>query len=85
MGPGNTGKSMVSRYFWLIHEPNIETLQDFCTLTRSSEMHLFQSSNVVSLAIHTRKLAYFFSSCMHHLWDECESKDWVDQMSHVHI
>ena len=38
MGPGNIGKSMVSRYFWLIHEPNIENLQDCCKLTGSSEM-----------------------------------------------
>lgn len=30
MGPGNTDKSMVSRYFWLIHEPNIENLRDCC-------------------------------------------------------
>ena len=44
-------------------------------------MHSFQSSNATSLAIHTRKLAQFFSSCMHHLWDECESKEWVDQWS----
>lgn len=81
MGPGNTCKSMVSRYFWLICEPNIENLQDCCTLTWSSEMHSFWSSNVVSLVIHTRKLACFFSSCMHHLWDECESKEWVGQWS----
>ena len=33
----------------------------------------------MSPAIHTRNLAFFFSSCMHHLWDECESKEWVDQ------
>ena len=33
MGPSNIGKSMVSRYFWLIREPNIENLQDYCTLT----------------------------------------------------
>lgn len=30
---GNIGKSMVYIYFWLIHEPNIENLQDCCTLT----------------------------------------------------
>ena len=41
MGPGNTCKSMVSRYFWLIREPNIENFQYCCTLTRSSEMHSF--------------------------------------------
>ena len=41
MGQGNTSKSMVSRYFWLIHEPNIKNLQDFCTLIGSSEMHSF--------------------------------------------
>lgn len=66
MGLGNAGKSMVSRYFWLIHEPNIENFQDFCSLTGSSEMHSLRSSNAASLAIHTRKLACFFSSCMHH-------------------
>ena len=75
---GNTSKSMVIRYFWLIHEPDIENLQDCCTLTGSSKMHSFQNSNATSLAIHTRKLACFFSLCMHHLWDECESKEWVD-------
>ena len=41
MGLGNIGKYMVSRYFWLIHEPNIENLQDCCTLIGSSEMNLF--------------------------------------------
>ena len=81
MGLGNTCKSMVSRYFWLIREPNINFFQDFCTLIGSSEMHSFQSSNVVSLGIHTRKLACFCSSCMLHLWDECKSKEWVDQWS----
>ena len=81
MGPGNISKSMVSRYFWLIHEPNIQNFQDCCTLTRSSEMHSFRSSNAKSLAIRTRKFACFFSSCMHHLWDKCESKEWVDQWS----
>ena len=79
--PGNTCKCMVSRYFLLIHELSIENLQDCFTLTRSSEMHSFQSLNVESLPIHSRKLAWFFSSCMHHLWEECESKDWVDQWS----
>ena len=44
-------------------------------------MHPFRSSNVASLVIHTRKLACFFSSCMHHLWDECELKEWVEQWS----
>ena len=39
MGIGNTSKSMVSRYFLLICEPNIENFQDCCTLTRSSETH----------------------------------------------
>ena len=81
MGLGNIGKSMVSRYFWLIHEPNIENFQDYYALTGSSEMHSFWSSNAMSLAIHTRKLACFFSSCMHHLWDECESKELVDEWS----
>ena len=44
-------------------------------------MHSFPSSNVASLAIHARNLACFFSSCMHHLWNEYESKVWVDQCS----
>ena len=79
MGPGNTCNSMVSRYFWLICELDIKKFQDFYTLTGSSEMHSFQSSNVASLAIYTRKFACFFSLCMHHLWDECESKEWVEK------
>ena len=33
MGLGNTSESMVSRYFWLIREPNIENLQDCCAIT----------------------------------------------------
>ena len=81
MGPSNTGKSMVSRYIFLIHEPKIENFKDYCTLIGSSEMHSFKSSNAASLAIHTRKLACFFSLYMHHLWDEYESKEWVDQWS----
>lgn len=81
MGPGNTINSMVSIYFLLIYKPKIENFQDCCTLTRSSETHSFGSSNVASLTIHTRKLACFFSFCMHRLWDECESKEWVDQWS----
>ena len=64
MGLGNTSKSMISRYFWLICEPNIENFQDCWTLIGSSEMHSFQSSNAMSLAIHNRKLACFFSSYM---------------------
>ena len=51
VGPGHEGKSLVSRYFWLIHEDDIETLQDCCTLKGSSEMHFFRSSNAKSLAI----------------------------------
>ena len=41
MALGSTNKSMVSRYFWLIREPNIEKLQDCCTLIESREMHSF--------------------------------------------
>ena len=66
MGLDNIGKSMASRYFWLIREPNIENLQDCCTLTGSSEKHSFRSSNAVSLAIHTKKIACFCSLFMHH-------------------
>ena len=41
MGPSNTCKSMVSKYFWLICQPNIKNLQECCTLVESNEMHSF--------------------------------------------
>ncbi|XP_057867281.2 uncharacterized protein LOC131074642 [Cryptomeria japonica] len=81
MGPGNVGKSMISRYFWLIRECNIENYLDCCTLIGSSDMHSFRSSNATSLVIYTRQIACFCSLCMHFVWDEFESKEWVDQWS----
>ena len=56
IGLGNIGKYMVSRYFWLIHEPKIENLQYYCTLIGSIEMHSFQSLKATSLVIQTRYL-----------------------------
>ena len=51
MGSGNTGKFMVSNFFWLICENDIEYLKNLCTVKGSSEMHSCRSSKEVPLAI----------------------------------
>lgn len=78
MGLGNVSKYLVSRYFWLIREDEIENLQDYYTLKGSSEMYSCRCSNAISLAIYTRQLTCFCSMCMYFVWDECESRQWVE-------
>jgi len=63
MGPGNEGKSLIHRFFWLIDDTNIEPYEDCCTLIRSSELHSLKILDVGSWSIHTWKMTCFCSSC----------------------
>ena len=53
MGLGKEGESTVRRFFWFIDNTKIAPYQDCCTLTGSSELHSFRSSDVGSWSIHT--------------------------------
>ena len=79
MGLGKEGESRVHRFFWLIDNTNIAPYQDCCTLTRSSELHSFRSSDAGSWSIHTWKMACYCPSCIKENWDDCESTEWVDK------
>ena len=70
---------MVHRFFWLIDNTNIAPYEDCCTLTRSSDLHSFRSSNAGSWSIHTRKMACYCQSCVEKNWDDYESTEWVDK------
>ena len=70
MGLGKEGESTVHRFFWLIDNTNIAPYQDCCTLTRSSELHSFRSSDAGSWSIHTQKMACYCPSCAEENLDE---------------
>ena len=66
-------------FFWLIYNTNIAPYEDYCTLTGSSELHSFRSSDAGSWSIHTRKMACYCPSCSEENWDNYESTEWVDK------
>ncbi|KAH9304182.1 hypothetical protein KI387_008586, partial [Taxus chinensis] len=78
MARGSQENSTVCRYFWLIEEKHIANYEDCMTLTGSSDMHSFCSSDATSWAVWTRKLTCFCASCIEFVTAECDSQEWVE-------
>ena len=79
MGLGKESDYMVCRYFWLIYNTIIAPYGDFCTLTRSSELHSFRSFDIGPWSIETQEMACYCPSCVEENWDECKLTKWEDK------